>query len=227
MAKRPAKDPDEIRDRILEAAMAHVAFDGWSRRALNAGAKDAGFDAAMARRAFPGGLRQLADHFAEWTDRGMLRELEALDLDAMRVRDRILACVKTRLQFLGDHREAVRRLLSFLALPPNALLAARLTWRSCSAMWYAAGDRATDWNHYSKRGLLAPVYTTTILYWLVDDGDGAGDFPDTWAYLERRIDDVLRVFSLPARLKKALPKFPGRWRGVGGARGVNPAATRR
>jgi len=219
MAKRSANDPDETRDRILEAALAHVAFDGWSRRALNAGALDAGFDAAMARRAFPGGLRQLADHFARWADRGMLVELGKLDLDAMRVRDRIHACVKTRLLFLGDHREAVRRLLSFLALPPNAPLAARLTWRSCSAMWYAAGDEATDWNHYSKRGLLAPVYTTTILYWLSDEGDGAGDYPDTWSYLERRIGDVLRVFSLPGRFKKALPKRPNLWRRLGGARG--------
>ena len=74
-------------------------------------------------------------------------------------------------------------------------------------MWYAAGDHSTDWNHYSKRGLLVSVYFSTVLYWLSDEGDGSGDYPDTWAFLERRIDDVLKTFSLPRRLMERFRIF--------------------
>jgi len=203
------RDLVHIRDRILQGMLGHAAFDGWTRRALDASTVDAHLLPDMSRRAFPGGLPQVADHFADWTDRGMLAELEKRDLETMRVRERIHACVKTRLRFLTPHRAAVRRLLSFLALPPNAPLAARVTWRSCSVMWYAAGDSATDWNHYTKRGLLVAVYTTTILYWLSDRGDEEGDFPETWAYLDRRISDVLKTFGLPKRLKAMLAEVPG------------------
>ena len=73
-------------------------------------------------------------------------------------------------------------------------------------MWYAAGDNSTNWNYYSKRGLLASVYTSTILYWMADEGDGKGDFPETWGFLDRRIEDVLRTFGMPRRLKE---KFNG------------------
>ncbi len=200
----------ETRDRIVAAMLPHVAFEGWSRKALATGVADAGYPASMAERAFAGGLVEVADHFGDWMDRRMLAELAAIDMDAMRVRDRIHACIKIRIQLNAANREAMRRLMSYLALPTNAGLTARLAWRSCSEVWYAAGDNATDWNHYSKRGLLVPVYTATLLYWLSDPGDEAGDYPETWAFLGRRIDNVLQAFSLRKRLTDRLARvFPG------------------
>ena len=159
----------------------------------------------MALRAFPGGMTEVAAHFSDYADRRMLEELEKRDLPGLRVRERIAMTVRVRLEQNAHHREAVRRLLSFLALPFNAGLAARCTWRTVNAMWYAAGDEATDFNFYTKRALLTPVYTTTVLYWLADDSEG---FADTWGFLDRRIGDVMRIPGLTARLRKALSACP-------------------
>ena len=194
-----------IRDRILVAALAHVAFDGWTQRTLKAGVKDAGMSPDMALRAFAGGIPDLVDHWADWADRRMLDDLAAQDLAAMRIRDRIAAAVKARLQVMDPHPEAARRLFTYLALPPNAPLAARLTWRTVDVMWYAAGDDASDFNYYTKRGLLAPVYTTTAICWLADTSDGHAD---TWAYLDRRIADVMKVPAIMSRIKAALSSLP-------------------
>lgn len=193
------------RDRILLATLDHVVFDGWTKAALKAGVADAGFGPEMALRAFPGGIPDLVEHMAEWADRRMLEKLAGLDLDAMPVRDRVAAGVKARLQVAAPHREAVRRLLAYLTLPQNAPMAARLTWRAVDAIWYAAGDDAADFNYYTKRVLLTPVYTTTVLYWLNDD---SGDQAATWDYLDRRIADILRVPALKARIRKALSSLP-------------------
>ena len=193
------------RDRILLATLPQVAFDGWTSRALRAGVADAGLSPDMALRAFPDGIPELVDHFADWADRRMLAELERRGAAAMRIRDRIAAGVRARLEILAAHREAVRRSLAFLALPPNAPLAARLLWRTVDVMWYAAGDNATDFNYYTKRGLLAAVYTTTVLCWLVDSSE---DFADTWAFLDRRIADVMKVPAYKARLKEAFGRLP-------------------
>ncbi|HEX9569781.1 MAG TPA: COQ9 family protein [Rhodospirillales bacterium] len=193
------------RDRILLATLPHVAFDGWTRKALTVGVADAGLSPDMALRAFPDGIPELVDHFADWADRRMLAELERRGAAAMRIRDRVTTGVRARLEVLAAHREAVRRLLAFLALPPNAPLAARLLWRTVDAMWYAAGDNATDFNYYTKRGLLAAVYTTTVLCWLADSSE---EFADTWAFLDRRIADVMKVPAYKARLKEALGRLP-------------------
>ncbi|HEX9703290.1 MAG TPA: COQ9 family protein [Rhodospirillales bacterium] len=193
------------RDRILVGALPHVAFDGWSRTAMKAGAADASLDAAVALGVFPGGVPDLVDHFADWADRQMLAELDRLGVGAMRVRDRIAAAVKARIEVMAANHEASRRALTFLALPPNAPLAARLLWRTVDAMWYAAGDNATDFNYYSKRGLLAGVYATTVLYWLEDASE---DFADTWAFLDRRIADVMKVPAVKSRIKSVFNRLP-------------------
>jgi len=194
-----------LRDRLIAAALDHVPFDGWSRKALERGAGDLGLDPADVLRAFPGGPADAADHFADWSDRRMLAELAKVDLDALKVRERVALGVRLRLEMNGPYREAMRRLLSFLALPPNAPLAARMTWRTCDHIWHAAGDRAADFNHYTKRGLLAPVYTSTILYWLSDTSDG---FADTWGYLDRRLADVLKIPMYKAKAQQALGRLP-------------------
>jgi len=204
------------RDKILLASLHHVVFDGWTKAALQAGVQDAGFDADMALRAFPDGLPDLAQHMADWADRRILDELADLDLDAMRVRDRVAAGVKARLQVVTPYREAMRRLLAYLTLPQNTPMAARQTWHTVGAIWYAAGDDAADFNYYTKRSLLLPVYTTTVLYWLNDDSDGMAA---TWDYLDRRISDVLKVPALKARIQKALSSLPGPFAAFRRARG--------
>ncbi|MDF2095231.1 COQ9 family protein [Aquibaculum arenosum] len=218
-------DLEEQREALLQAALPHVVFDGWSEVTLRAACRDLGMGVEAAMSAFPGGPQDLVEAFSTWADREMLVRLADLPLEEMRVRERVSAGVRLRLEVLAPHREAVRRSLSFLALPQNATLGPRLLWRSADCLWYAAGDRATDYNHYSKRILLSGVLSTTTLYWLEDRSE---DFADTHAFLERRIDEVLKVggrfgktmgrmLDLPDRLMQRRSRSPlrRRMRGLG------------
>src|SRR5512145_3070293 len=98
---------EEQRDRLLEAVLVHVPFDGWSRRALFAGAADLGLGPGVARRLFPRGGDDMLVHLERWADRQMLARVGPLD--GLRVRDRIAKLVRTRLEALDPHREAMRR----------------------------------------------------------------------------------------------------------------------
>lgn len=190
---------------ILGAALAHVPFDGWSQASLEAGARDAGLEAAEALRAFPGGPPEAIAFWSTDADRAMVAALEAMDLGAMRTRDRIAAAIRHRLAAVAPHREALRRALGVLALPHNAPRAADLTWRTVDAIWRVAGDRSTDWNFYSKRGLLAGVYGATLLRFLEDRSEGNAE---SWAFLDRRIEDVMRVPRALSGLRDRLARMP-------------------
>ena len=200
---------DEARDQLLLAALPHIPFDGWSAAALNAGARDLGLDKSDAQRIFPNGGGEAVEHFANWADRRMLAELAKRDLTSMRVRDRIVTGVRLRLEILAPYREALRRSVSHLALSQNAPLAAASTYQTVSAIWYAAGDNETDFNFYTKRGLLAGVYVSTVLYWLADDSEG---YADTWGFLERRLDGILVIHRVTARIKDLLARKPRAFR---------------
>ena len=197
----------DLRERVLLGMLPHVSFDGWSERSLRAGALDAGLAAEDGLRAFPTGMLEAVEYFCDFGDRRMAEELAKRDAAGLRVRERIAAAVRCRLEVVGDHREAVRRALSFMALPQNAGTASRCAYRTVNAMWYAAGDTSTDFNFYSKRALLAGVYATTVLYWLTD---ASPKNADTWAFLDRRIAGIMTFGKFQGRLTKALSDAGGR-----------------
>lgn len=184
---------------ILDATLPHIAFDGWSMTALRRGATDTGRDAAAADIAFPGGPAEAIELWNGVCNLRMAQALEAVDLDALKVRERIATAVRLRIEAYGGDTEAVRRALSYLAAPGHAKLATTLLYRTVDEIWYRCGDTSTDFNFYTKRGLLAGVYASTLMCWLDDPSE---DHAETWAFLDRRIADALRLGSLPARLKK-------------------------
>ena len=203
---------EEQRDRLLEAALVHIPFDGWSRRSLFAGAADLGLEPGVARRLFPRAGDDMLVHVERWADRQMLARVGPLD--DLRVRERIAKLVRTRVEALGPHREAMRRATAARLLPSNGVAACGSLWRTVDLMWSAAGDDARDASYYTKRSLLAAVWTSTFLYWLEDRSEGCAE---TWSFLERRIANVMQISQLRARIDDIFKNF-GR---------LNPMAQRR
>jgi len=186
-----------LRDAVLGGALPHIPFDGWSWTALRRGARDAGLLPIDAERAFPGGGLDAVEHHNALADRLMAVGFAAADTDGLKLRERVALAVWMRIDGAVADRDAVRRGMALLALPQNAPTAARLLYRTVDAIWRVVGDTATDWNFYSKRALLAGVYSATLLYWLSDDSPGRAA---SWSFLERRIGDVMALPRLAGRL---------------------------
>lgn len=207
--------------RVLALALPSVPFDGWTPKLLARAVAEAELDELDRRRLFPAGVADLVDFYLEEADREMLAGLARRELGALRVRERIAAAVRLRLEQAEPRREAVRRTLSHQALPGRGPRALRALYRTVDAIWRAAGDSATDFNFHSKRGLLAGVYAGTLLYWLNDDSEGR---QDTWAFLERRIDGVMGLERLKGRLERAARRLPSPWPLIGRLRHRRRAA---
>jgi ubiquinone biosynthesis protein COQ9 len=187
----------EARDHLIEAALPHVVFDGWSAATLKAAIAESGTDAGLARLAFPRGGIDMALAFHRRADRALADDLATTDLADMRIRDHITHCLRRRIELVAEHREAVRRGAILLALPLNAPEGARAIWQTADIIWTACGDTATDYNWYTKRMILGSVYSATVLFWL---GDASPGFANTWAFLDRRIEDVMRFEKTKAQL---------------------------
>jgi len=192
-------DPDAgLRDRVAEAVAREAAFSGWTSLAVRNAGETIGA-AADARRLFPGGPVDVLAYLSRRADE---RTVEALEQEggALRTRERIALGVKLRIQGTVGGKESVRRGLALLAMPFNGPLALQLLYRTVDAIWYAAGDTSTDFNFYSKRALLGGVFSSTLLYWL---NDRSPDDEATWAFLDRRLDNVMSFEKLKGRLRKA------------------------
>lgn len=198
---------DDLGLRLLDAMMMHVPFDGWSQAAIDNAAKDLGVDPLLARNALPrGALDAIALHSAR-ADKRMIEALEARGLAGLKIREKITLAIRTRLEQCETERESVRRAVQFLALPLGAPLAARLLYNTVDAIWRGIGDasQSAEFSFYSKRAILAGVYSSTLAFWLQDDSDGRAE---TWTFLDRRIDDVMQLGKLRARMEPVLKALP-------------------
>jgi ubiquinone biosynthesis protein COQ9 len=195
---------EDLRKKLLRAVLPHVPFEGWSDRALKAGASDIAMSIATMRALAPGGGLELIELHSMAMDHEMISRLSEEVGGTMRIRDRITFAVRLRLELAAREKEVVRRTITYLALPQNMLVGTRLLYRSVDAIWRAVGDISTDWNFYSKRGLLAGVYTSSVLFWLQDESP---ESEETWDFLDRRIADVMEVPQATARLSRCFDPF--------------------
>ncbi len=184
----PPLEPDPARDAAIRAMLPLVPELGWTVRALR---QAAGPDADML---FPGGPAEMVETHSAIADATMA----ATPVTEERLSRRVRALLLARLDQAEPDREAIRRGLSLLSLPGNRPAGARSLLRTVDAVWQAAGDTATGFSWYSKRALLAGVYSATLLYWLRRGGG-----PDTEAFLDRRLEGVARIGSLGRRLARS------------------------
>ena len=192
----------DLRPRLIAAMLPHVPFDGWSAEARDAAADAEGIDRDVAALALPDAAA-MVDAYTLRADDLMTAAMTAAA--PAKVRARIRLAVASRLEAAEGDREAVRRALVVMALPANAAMGARTLWRTADAMWRAAGDSATDYNHYTKRAILGAVYSATLLFWLDDDSEARAA---TWAFLDRRIDGIMRFEKTKARVLETLSVLP-------------------
>ena len=193
------------REALIEAMLPDVVFDGWSRAALRTAARRIGMPAAEALALFPRGAADLVAAFSRWADQRLLDRLETAPLDELTVPDRIGLALTSRLEIVEPWREAVRHALAVLALPQHAALGLRLLYETVDGIWYAAGDRATDFSFYTKRATLAGIYAATLLYWLEDRSEG---FADTRGFVERRLAEAAAFARARQRLTSAINALP-------------------
>ncbi|HEX8257379.1 MAG TPA: COQ9 family protein [Allosphingosinicella sp.] len=190
---------DELRGALAPLLPAHAVFDGWSDEALANAAAELGIPAGRARLAFPDGPVQMIDGWFDAIDLAMAKAWPLDRIARLKIRERIRDLVLYRIEVINPHKEALRRALAILADPRNGLTGPRLAWRAADRMWRIAGDVSTDFNHYSKRTILAGLYSATMLVYLDDESEGLAT---TRGFLDRRIDDVM-----------SFEKFKAQWRG--------------
>ena len=188
---------ETAKSRLLQAALPHVPFDGWSEVTLQAAIADSQTAPGLARALFPRGGIDLALAYHAAGDSQLIEALGKTDLSTLRYRDRIAACVKLRL----DHanRELVRRGAALFALPRHAGDGTKAIWATADTIWTALGDTSTDINWYTKRATLSAVYGATVLFWL---GDDSPDHVETWNFLDRRIENVMSFEKAKAAFRE-------------------------
>jgi len=199
-------DPSvQARQDLLAAMLAHVPFDGWTRRALRRAVKDTDLPKGADALYFPGGALEVIAFWSQACDEQVKDHLASLDQDNMKIRDKVTQGVLVRLEAIGKHEVAARRAISRLALPDAVGHAPQQIWATADTIWRAIGDTSTDINYYSKRTILSGVISSSMLSWLADDSD---DKAKARRFLDNRIANVMQIEKVKWEFKKRRDQLP-------------------
>lgn len=189
---------------LLEEALKNIPFDGWETTTFEKAAVALDMDVQIVAAVFPRGIQDYLDCFASWADQKMLDALSDINSDDLKIRARIRMAVEKRIEALIPHKESVRMALKKYMNPQYARGGAKITWRTADVIWNWAGDNSTDYNRYTKRGLLSGVIGTTMAHWLRDE---TGDTASTFEFLNNRIENVVSIGQNSSKIIKPVEGF--------------------
>jgi len=189
----------ENKDKALLELLPVFGFDGW-------------LESVFTQIKIEGDIADFHDaldvalYFSDWADNRMTEKIAAMKaFEDLKIREKIFTGVKTRLDVLLPHKQAVKGSVRFMASSPlRGRHVPQMLWRTADQIWFLAGDKATDYNHYTKRMLLSGVLATTTSFWLRDESE---NHVDTEAFLHKRIENVLSFGKMVGKVKKAGRSF--------------------
>ena len=102
----------------------------------------------------------------------------------------VKALVLSRLRASENYKGIIKTSLFFMAQPGNAYEALNQLMKTSNKIWEIAGDTSRGRNFYSKRLILAGVYSSTLAYWLAKETRSIDRSED---FLDKRLDDVKNI----------------------------------
>lgn len=193
-----SSDIEKERALILESFLKSVPFDGWNESNLNKSTIVCGFNEGYHLILFSEGISEFTQYFHNLLNQKMTKTfLESSSYT--KISDKIIYLIELKLELYSHNKEAIRGLTQYNILPQNICASQKRLWQSCDQIWYLAGDGSTDYNYYTKRALLAAVYSSTLLYWL---SDTSGNYQDTKDFLRRKIKNIGSINRWKASVSK-------------------------
>lgn len=189
-------DTHALKQDILATALDLFESNGVSRETLARAAEKAGHASTLARILFPDGIPQALSLLHAQLDTQMETALKEAWQADWRTPQIVTSAIRARLTLMQEKSAGHRAIGAYILHPARFSLLQKHCFQTVNRIWYMAGDTATDYNYYTKRGLLAYVYESTLLYWLKNPTQ---DLEATFQFMERRFSQVAKIPKAKAK----------------------------
>jgi ubiquinone biosynthesis protein COQ9 len=181
---------------LLEECAKMLESQQWSKEMIAGAEINCGLADGYHHVIFPGGMQEMLVEFENWQDRLMLEMIEKSG-KPQKVREQIARALEIRLMELLPKTALINHSAAF-ALPQNFLIANQAAMKSCDLIWKNAGDRSSDFNYYTKRGLLFPVYLGARAFYFADNSK---NHQDSRQFIKNALDNIVNIASLKNRIR--------------------------
>lgn len=187
---------NSMRKKILNESKKHIVKHGWNEKLFALISKNNQFKIEEIQVLFPKGYLSLLEFYLQELNIQMTISAKNLNLNQMKTHKRIREIILLRLEINQDEKDLIKRTYFTLLLPQHSKIALIALYKIVDQIWFIAGDYSTDFNFYSKRAILATIYSKTVLHWINHQ-----DFEETSKFLDRQIKKVSNISQIKKQIK--------------------------
>jgi|APCry1669188879_1035177.scaffolds.fasta_scaffold01245_5 ubiquinone biosynthesis protein COQ9 len=179
------EDIKQLKNDVLFSIIEILPYEAFDINIISKACKNIGLQSEYADLLFPNGRAEFLEVFRDYIDEIMVERIKNELSEVKSITSRISESLKIRFEILDKYKIIIPKIIAFYSMPWNHLKLYPYTWKSMNLIWRTAGnDKSTDFNYYTKRGLLTGVYWATLLYWLSDEST---NYESTHDFLNRKL----------------------------------------
>ena len=193
------------KNRFLKDFLVVSSKDGWNLNVFNKVKKKLKYSSTLINKLFPKKLEDLILFYNVAINQELSKIYKKRKFDKKkRIRISILNAVKTRFELMEKNKETIKKSLLLFSNPSYQILSSKLIYNTVDHIWKLIGDKSSDYNFYTKRAILASIYSFAFFIWI---NDRSKNLDKTFNFLEKSIMNMNLVTTVKNRLKKTINQF--------------------
>jgi len=195
----------KLRNNIYKEAKLTAMKVGWNESLFDNIANESVYTYEEIYALFPGGHLSIIQMYLDEIDQAMTKESEKINLIRLKTHERIRELCILRLNIMVKEKDLISKTFLHLLLPNNYKFSSKNIYRTVDQIWFLAGDNSTDFNFYSKRVILASIYTSIMIHFINND-----NMEETLFLLNkllRRVSKIPKIKSNISDFTKILPQL--------------------
>ena len=193
----------KLRLKVLKEAKKNISDLGWNKKLLLKTQHDLNFQNDEISALFPNGYYDLLEMYLDEINNKMISESKKINLIRLRVHERIRELIILRLKIMSENKKMISKTFIFLLFPKNYKISLRIIYKTIDEIWFLSGDHSTDFNFYSKRIILASIYSAVMIHFINNN-----DLDKTIIFLDKQLKKVSKIPKLKNKINNIVDFLP-------------------
>ena len=113
---------------------------------------------------FPDGNKDLLEYSLDQLNIELQEYCKSIDLIRLPLHKRIRKILLSKIEIMNKEKNFYKKIFLKSLLPNKTISLSKQLYKSIDQIWYLAGDTSVDFNFYTKRLILAGIYSRVVLF---------------------------------------------------------------
>ena len=188
---------------ILKIAKDIIAKEGLTSNTFEKIASKHKMDISEINLLFPDGKIDLLKYSLEQLNIELQEYCQSIDLIRLPVHKRIRKILLSKIEIMNKEKNFYKKIFLNSLLPNNNVSLPSQLYKSIDQIWYLSGDRSVDFNFYTKRLILAGIYSRVVLFFFNNNNQ-----QELEHILDVNLKRVSKIPELKSKIKIFKDYFP-------------------